>query len=50
VHSHRAQFADSKEGLDLWLSPGLGWFPVRVRLTDHDGNVIDSVLESATIN
>jgi hypothetical protein len=33
----------------MWLSAQLHWFPVRVRLVDRNGTVIDSVLHSATL-
>jgi hypothetical protein len=34
----------------MWLAPKLHWFPARVRLIDRDGNVVDSVLQSATMD
>jgi hypothetical protein len=49
IHSSRADGV-SKEALDMWLAPKLRWFPARVRLIDRDGNVVDSVLQSATID
>lgn len=48
IHSSRAE-GNSKEALDMWLAPKLHWFPARVRLVDRDGNVVDSVLQSATM-
>ena len=49
IHSSRADGA-TREALDMWLSAKIGWFPVRVRLIDRDGNVIDSVLQSAALD
>jgi hypothetical protein len=40
---------ESNESMDMWLSAQLHWFPVRVRLVDRNGTVIDSVLHSATL-
>ena len=38
------------ETMDMWLSPDLSWFPARVRLVDHNGNIIDSMLQSAQVD
>ncbi|MCH8621243.1 DUF3108 domain-containing protein [Undibacterium sp. TS12] len=47
VHVSKAPPADSKDQqLDLWLAPGLEWYPVRLKFADADGDFVDQVLES----
>jgi len=47
VHVSKAPPADSKDQqLDLWLAPGLEWYPVRLKFSDADGDYVDQVLES----
>jgi hypothetical protein len=38
------------ESLEVWISEKLNWFPVRIRIVDKNRNVIDSVLDEATID
>jgi hypothetical protein len=38
------------ESLEVWISEKLGWFPARIRIVDKNRNVIDMVLDEATIN
>jgi Protein of unknown function (DUF3108) len=38
------------ESLEVWICEKLDWFPVRIRIVDKNRNVIDSVLDQATIN
>jgi Protein of unknown function (DUF3108) len=42
--------ASGDESLEVWISEKLNWFPVRIRIVDKNRNMIDSVLEEATIN
>ena len=47
VHVSKAPPADSKDQqVDLWLAPGLEWYPVRLKFSDADGDFVDQVLES----
>lgn len=47
IHVSKAPPADSKDQqLDLWLAPGLEWYPVRLKFSDADGDYVDQVLES----
>ena len=37
---------DSKDQqLDIWLSPNLDWYPIRLRFSDADGDFVDQTLE-----
>jgi hypothetical protein len=42
--------ASGDESLEVWISEKLHWFPVRIRIVDKNRNVIDSVLDEATID
>ncbi len=49
LHISKAPPPDSKDQqLDIWLAPGLNWYPVRLRFNDADGDFVDQVLESVT--
>ncbi|WP_371867962.1 DUF3108 domain-containing protein [Pseudoduganella rivuli] len=37
--------SDASQQVDLWLAPGLDWFPVRIRFVDDDGDYVDQLLE-----
>jgi hypothetical protein len=42
LHLSKAPPADSKDQqLDIWLAPGLDWYPVRLRFSDADGDFVD---------
>ena len=46
VHITRAPPPDSKgQQLDIWLAPGLEWYPVKLRFSDADGDFIEQSLE-----
>lgn len=46
VHVMRAPPPDSKEQqLDIWLAPGLEWYPVKLRFSESDGDFIEQSLE-----
>lgn len=46
LHITRAPPPDSKgQQLDIWLAPGLEWYPVRLRFSDADGDYIEQTLE-----
>ncbi len=38
------------ETMDLWLGATLHWLPVRIRIVDRNGALIDSVLQSAQLS
>jgi hypothetical protein len=42
--------ASGDESLEVWISEKLNWFPVRIRIVDKNRNMIDSVLDEATID
>ena len=49
VHVMRAPPPDSKDQtLDLWLAPGLEWYPVKLRFTDSDRDYVEQTLEKIT--
>ena len=49
VHIIKAPPPDSTDQrLDIWLAPGMEWYPVRITFTDADGEVIQQNLESIT--
>jgi hypothetical protein len=37
--------SDASQQVDLWLAPGLDWYPVRIRFVDDDGDYVDQLLE-----
>jgi len=38
-----------EESLEVWISERLDWFPARIRMVDKNRNVLDFVLDDATI-
>jgi hypothetical protein len=49
IHVMRAPPPDSKDqSLDLWLAPGLEWYPVKLRFTDTDRDYVEQTLEKIT--
>ncbi len=34
--------------VELWLAPGVEWYPARIRYTDHDGDYIEQSLATVT--
>lgn len=45
--SARRKVRDVTETMDVWLGADLHWMPVRIRMVDRNGAVIDSILQSA---
>jgi hypothetical protein len=41
--------ASGDESLEVWISEKLNWFPARIRMIDRNRNVLDFVLDEATI-
>lgn len=39
---------DANQQVDLWLAPGLDWYPVRILFVDDDGDYVDQLLEKVT--
>lgn len=37
-----------EQQLDIWLAPSLEWYPVKLRFSEPDGEVIEQTLESVT--
>ncbi|MFZ6766760.1 DUF3108 domain-containing protein [Undibacterium sp. Di26W] len=51
IHVSKAPPPDSKDQqLELWLAPGMEWYPVRLKFSDADGDFVDQVLESVKKN
>ena len=42
--------ASGDESLEVWISERLNWFPARIRMVDKNRNVLDFVLDEATID
>lgn len=34
--------------LEIWLAPSLGWYPVKLRIAESDGDYVEQTLESIT--
>lgn len=46
VHVVKAPPPDSKEQrVDIWFAPGLEWYPVKLRFSDADGEVVEQTLD-----
>lgn len=46
VHLLKAPPPDAQgQQVELWLAPGLEWYPVRIRFADNDGDYVDQTLE-----
>ncbi|MEH3086363.1 MAG: DUF3108 domain-containing protein [Xylophilus ampelinus] len=41
----RAPRRDFDDTVEVWLAPGLGWLPVRLRFTQAGGDVVDQILQ-----
>lgn len=48
VRAPRARSYDQK--LDIWLSPQLQWYPVRLRYTEPNGDVLDMTLNGLNVS
>ena len=47
--SARRTVRDVEETIDVWLGADLRWLPIRIRMVDRKGSIIDSVLEDAVL-
>jgi hypothetical protein len=46
VHLSKAPPADSQEQqVDVWLAPGMEWYPVQIRFKDADGDFVEQTVE-----
>lgn len=34
--------------IEIWLAPALGWYPVKLRIAEHDGDYVEQTVESIT--
>lgn len=51
IHVVKAPPPDSKDQrLDIWLAPGMEWYPVRLKFSDADGDTIDQQLDQVKTN
>ncbi|WP_293777972.1 DUF3108 domain-containing protein [uncultured Oxalicibacterium sp.] len=48
LRAPRARFYD--QTLEIWLAPELGWYPVRLRYTEPNGDVLDMVLTRLNVS
>jgi hypothetical protein len=48
IHVQKVQPPGDKRGFDVWVAPGHHNLPVRIRYTEKDGTVFDSVLAQIT--
>lgn len=49
VHIVRAPPPDAKgQRLEIWLAPGMEWYPARLRFTDPDDEFVEQTLDSIT--
>ncbi|HEX4598395.1 MAG TPA: DUF3108 domain-containing protein [Burkholderiaceae bacterium] len=42
--------ASGDESLEVWIAEKVNWFPVRIRMVDKNRNMLDFVLDEATID
>jgi len=47
--SARRTVGNVEETMDVWLGADLRWLPIRIRMVDRKGSIIDSVLQDATM-
>lgn len=48
VKAPPAEGHSKDQQVDIWLAPSLGWYPVRIRLLDADGDFVEQTLEKIT--
>lgn len=48
--SARRPAGRKEETMDIWLGAKTRWLPVRIRIVDRNGSVIDSMLQAAAIH
>lgn len=47
IHIIKAPPPDSKDQqLEIWLAPKLEWYPVRLKFSDADGDVVDQMIDA----
>ena len=44
---HRKPRREFDQNIELWFAPALGYLPVRLRITNANGDVVDQVLRKA---
>jgi len=47
--AHRIVRNNVEETMEIWLGADLRWLPVRIRIVDREGSIIDSVLADAVL-
>jgi hypothetical protein len=40
--------APKDQTIEIWLAPSLGWYPVKLRIAEHDGDYVEQTVESIT--
>lgn len=48
VHLAKANAEPGEQAVDLWLAPSLGWYPVKLRFSDKDGEYVEQTLAKLT--
>ncbi|HEY1042471.1 MAG TPA: DUF3108 domain-containing protein [Telluria sp.] len=48
VHLAKANREPDEQAVDLWLAPGLGWYPVKLRFSDKEGEYVEQTLAKLT--
>lgn len=48
VHLAKANTEPGEQAVDLWLAPSLGWYPVKLRFSDKDGEYVEQTLAKLT--
>lgn len=48
VHLVKAPAEASEQSVDLWLAPSLGWYPVKLRFSDREGEYVEQTLQKLT--
>ncbi|HEU4851151.1 MAG TPA: DUF3108 domain-containing protein [Telluria sp.] len=44
VHLVKAPVEGNEQAVDLWLAPSLGWYPVKLRFSDREGEYVEQTL------
>lgn len=48
VHMVKANAEPGEQAVDLWLAPALGWYPVKLRFSDKEGEYVEQTLAKLT--
>ncbi|MFD2365537.1 DUF3108 domain-containing protein [Pseudoduganella sp. GCM10020061] len=48
VHLAKSNPEPGEQAIDLWFAPSLGWYPVKLRFSDKDGEYVEQTLAKLT--